>query len=82
MRRGMNGLAPLPNNNSPILLAFRYVILVITLDRLDDAVPLARALVAGRVRLLEVILRTPASPNDPRAIMPTVPDAAVGSGPC
>ena len=37
------------------------VIPVIVLQRLDDAVPLARALVAGGIRVLEVTLRTPAA---------------------
>ena len=35
------------------------VIPVLTIERLEDAVPLARALVAGGVRVLEVTLRTP-----------------------
>src|SRR5581483_4864786 len=40
------------------LAAHGPVIPVIVLDRIDDAVPLARALVAGGVRVLEVTLRT------------------------
>jgi 2-dehydro-3-deoxyphosphogluconate aldolase/(4S)-4-hydroxy-2-oxoglutarate aldolase len=62
------------------LLALGRVIPVITLDRLDDAVPLARALVAGGVRLLEVTLRTSAGLDGARAIMRAVPDAVVGIG--
>ena len=62
------------------LLALGRVIPVITLDRLDDAIPLARALVAGGVRLLEVTLRTPAGLDGARAIMRAVPDAVVGIG--
>ena len=34
------------------------IIPVLTIDRLEDAVPLAKALVAGGVRVLEVTLRT------------------------
>ena len=34
------------------------VIPVLTIERLEDAVPLAKALVAGGVRTLEVTLRT------------------------
>ena len=53
---------------------------VITLDRLDSTVPLARALVVDGVRLLEVALRTPAGLNGARAIMRVTPDAVVGTG--
>ena len=42
------------------LAALGPVIPVIVLQREADAVPLARALVAGGVRVLEVTLRTPA----------------------
>ncbi|MBV8095180.1 MAG: keto-deoxy-phosphogluconate aldolase, partial [Acetobacteraceae bacterium] len=42
-----------------ILRAAR-LIPVLTIERLDRAVPLARALVAGGVRTLEITLRTPA----------------------
>ena len=44
------------------------VIPVLTIERLEDAVPLARALVAGGVHVLEVTLRTPvaADAGDPR----------------
>ena len=42
------------------LLTIGRVIPVITIDRLADAVPLARALVAGGIRLLEITLRTKA----------------------
>ena len=62
------------------LLAIGRVIPVITLDRLEDAVPLARALVAGGVRLLEVTLRTTAGLGGAAAIMRAVPDAVVGIG--
>ena len=62
------------------LLALGRVIPVITLDQVEDAVPLARALVAGGVRLLEVTLRTPAGLDGAAAIMRAVPEAAVGIG--
>ena len=47
--------------NTLELAAHGPVIPVIVLDRVADAVPLARALVAGGVRVLEVTLRTPAA---------------------
>ena len=37
------------------------VIPVLVIDRVDEAVPLARALLAGGVQVLEVTLRTPAA---------------------
>ena len=56
------------------------VIPVIVLDRVEDAVPLARALLAGGVRVLEVTLRTPAALAAIEAIARGVPDAIVGAG--
>jgi 2-dehydro-3-deoxyphosphogluconate aldolase / (4S)-4-hydroxy-2-oxoglutarate aldolase len=56
------------------------VIPVIVLDDVAQAVPLARALVAGGVRVLEVTLRTPAGLASIRAIARDVPDAIVGVG--
>ncbi len=56
------------------------VIPVLTIERLEDAVPLARALVAGGVRVLEVTLRTPVAIEATRAIIAEVPDAVVGVG--
>ncbi|WP_028081975.1 bifunctional 4-hydroxy-2-oxoglutarate aldolase/2-dehydro-3-deoxy-phosphogluconate aldolase [Solimonas soli] len=53
---------------------------VIVIDRVDDAVPLARALVAGGVRVLEVTLRTPAAADAIRAMVEAVPEAIVGAG--
>lgn len=62
------------------LLAIGRVIPVITLHRLADAVPLASALVAGGVRLLEVTLRTEAGLACAEAIIRHVPEAIVGVG--
>jgi len=56
------------------------VIPVLTIERLEDAVPLARALVAGGVATLEVTLRTPVAIDAARAIMAEVPDAIGGIG--
>ena len=56
------------------------VIPVLTIERVEDAVPLARALVAGGVRVLEVTLRTPVAIEAAKAIMAEVPDAIVGIG--
>jgi 2-dehydro-3-deoxyphosphogluconate aldolase / (4S)-4-hydroxy-2-oxoglutarate aldolase len=56
------------------------VIPVLTIERLEDAVPLAKALVAGGVRVLEVTLRTPVAFEAARAILAVVPEAIVGIG--
>lgn len=56
------------------------VIPVIVLDRLADAVPMAEALVAGGVRVLEVTLRTPVALKCMEAIARAVPEAIVGAG--
>ena len=56
------------------------VIPVLTIERREDAVPLARALVAGGVRTLEVTLRTPVAIEAAKAMMAEVPEAVVGIG--
>lgn len=62
------------------LLNSAVVIPVLTIERLEDAVPLARALVAGGVRVLEVTLRTPVAIPAAKAIIADVPEAVVGIG--
>jgi 2-dehydro-3-deoxyphosphogluconate aldolase / (4S)-4-hydroxy-2-oxoglutarate aldolase len=56
------------------------VIPVIVLTEAAHAVPLARALVAGGIRMLEVTLRTPAALACIEAMARDVPDAVVGAG--
>jgi 2-dehydro-3-deoxyphosphogluconate aldolase/(4S)-4-hydroxy-2-oxoglutarate aldolase len=56
------------------------VIPVIVINRFDDAVPLAQALVDGGVKVLEVTLRTPIALRCMEAIAKAVPDAIVGAG--
>lgn len=56
------------------------VIPVIVLHDVADAVPLARALVAGGIRMLEVTLRTPQALQCIEAIAKEVPDAVAGAG--
>ncbi len=56
------------------------VIPVIVIEDEAQAVPLARALVAGGVRVLEVTLRTPVALAAVRAMTRAVPDAMVGVG--
>jgi 2-dehydro-3-deoxyphosphogluconate aldolase / (4S)-4-hydroxy-2-oxoglutarate aldolase len=56
------------------------VIPVITIESVEHAVPLARALVAGGLRCLEITLRTSAAPAAVVAIAENVPEAIVGVG--
>lgn len=55
------------------------VIPVIVIDRLEDAVPMAEALVAGGLPALEVTLRTPVALDAIKA-MAAVPGGIVGAG--
>ena len=56
------------------------VIPVIVLQRVQDAVPLAEALLAGGVKVLEVTLRTPVALQCIEAIARALPEAVVGAG--
>jgi 2-dehydro-3-deoxyphosphogluconate aldolase/(4S)-4-hydroxy-2-oxoglutarate aldolase len=56
------------------------VIPVIVIDEVKQAVPLARALVAGGLPVLEVTLRTPAAVDAIKAIKAEVEEAVVGAG--
>ena len=56
------------------------VIPVLTIEREAHAVPLARALLDGGLRLIEVTLRTPAAPAAIAAIVREVPQIVVGAG--
>ena len=68
---------PLPN---PAEVLRVPVVPVLTIERRSDAVPLARALVAGGLPVLEVTLRTPGALEAVRAIVAEVPEALVGIG--
>ena len=63
-----------------LLVAKTPVIPVLTIERAADAVPLARALVAGGLPVIEVTLRTKAALDAIRAIAAEVPDCVVGVG--
>ena len=69
---------PLPDPTA--LIAPVPVIPVLTIERLADAVPLARALAAGGLSVIEVTLRTPAALDAVRAIVAEVPQCGVGVG--
>ncbi len=61
-------------------LALAPVVPVMVIERVADAVPLARALVKGGLPVLEITLRTPAAMDAIRAIIAEVEGAIVGSG--
>jgi 2-dehydro-3-deoxyphosphogluconate aldolase/(4S)-4-hydroxy-2-oxoglutarate aldolase len=72
-------------SNAPAFTALQVmqdapVIPVIVLNDVAHAVPMARALVAGGVRMLEVTLRTPQALACMEAIARDVPEAVVGAG--
>jgi len=56
------------------------VVAVVVVERLADAVPMAKALVAGGVLAIEVTLRTPVALDAMRAIAAEVEGAQVGAG--
>jgi 2-dehydro-3-deoxyphosphogluconate aldolase/(4S)-4-hydroxy-2-oxoglutarate aldolase len=56
------------------------VIPVVTIERAEDAVPLARALRKGGLRAIEVTLRTPAAIEALRRIAADVPEIVAGAG--
>jgi 2-dehydro-3-deoxyphosphogluconate aldolase/(4S)-4-hydroxy-2-oxoglutarate aldolase len=53
---------------------------VMVIKNIDDAVPLAKALVAGGIRVLEITLRTPAALEAIKRISHDVEGAIVGAG--
>ncbi|QKV95245.1 bifunctional 4-hydroxy-2-oxoglutarate aldolase/2-dehydro-3-deoxy-phosphogluconate aldolase [Streptomyces sp. NA02950] len=69
---------PSPAAVSPLDLA--PVVPVVVLPDAADAVPLARALVAGGLPAIEITLRTPAAADAIRAVAEQVPEAVVGAG--
>jgi 2-dehydro-3-deoxyphosphogluconate aldolase / (4S)-4-hydroxy-2-oxoglutarate aldolase len=62
------------------LFALAPVVPVITIEEAKAAVPLARALVAGGLRVIEITLRTAQAVEAARAIIAEVPEAVVGIG--
>jgi 2-dehydro-3-deoxyphosphogluconate aldolase/(4S)-4-hydroxy-2-oxoglutarate aldolase len=66
--------------NTLELTTYGPVIPVIVLQQVEDAVPVAQALVDGGVRVLEVTLRTPVALHCIEAIARAVPQAVLGAG--
>ena len=66
--------------NTLELVNYGPVIPVIVINQLEDAVPMAQALVDGGVRVLEVTLRTSIALKCMEAIARSVPGAILGAG--
>jgi 2-dehydro-3-deoxyphosphogluconate aldolase/(4S)-4-hydroxy-2-oxoglutarate aldolase len=66
--------------NAAELLSLDPVIPIATVERLEDAVPMARAVLKGGLRTLEVTLRTPVALDAIEAIAREVPALMVGAG--
>ncbi|MGW7523977.1 bifunctional 4-hydroxy-2-oxoglutarate aldolase/2-dehydro-3-deoxy-phosphogluconate aldolase [Streptomyces sp. NPDC054783] len=72
--------SPLPSSSAASVLDLAPVVPVVVVSDAADAVPLARALVAGGLPAIEVTLRTPGALDAIRAIAAEVPEAVVGAG--
>ena len=72
----------MPQNTDALLpiMTGQSVIPVIVLDDAKDAVPLAKALVAGGLPAIEITLRTDAALESIRRVAAEVPEALVGAG--
>jgi 2-dehydro-3-deoxyphosphogluconate aldolase / (4S)-4-hydroxy-2-oxoglutarate aldolase len=62
------------------IVGMASVIPVLTVSDVADAIPLAQALIAGGLRVLEITLRTPVAISCIEAIRKAVPEAIVGVG--
>ncbi|QIQ21112.1 bifunctional 4-hydroxy-2-oxoglutarate aldolase/2-dehydro-3-deoxy-phosphogluconate aldolase [Zophobihabitans entericus] len=62
------------------VLSLGPVVPVIVIEKIEDAVPLAKALMAGGVKVLEVTLRTACGLDAIKKIIKEVPGAVVGAG--
>jgi len=71
---------PSLSSDSERLFDLAPVIPVVVVDSVDQAVPLARALVAGGIGVIEMTLRTDAGLEAIRAIAAEVPEITVGAG--
>lgn len=69
-----------PSDTAPGLLDRVPVVPVVVVDDLAQAVPVARALVAGGLPVIELTLRTPVALDAIRAIADEVPEILVGAG--
>ncbi|MET0355784.1 MAG: keto-deoxy-phosphogluconate aldolase, partial [Cellvibrio sp.] len=63
------------------ILKVAPVVPVMVVERIEDAVPLAKALYAGGLKVLEITLRTPCALDAITAMVEALPaDAVIGAG--
>jgi 2-dehydro-3-deoxyphosphogluconate aldolase/(4S)-4-hydroxy-2-oxoglutarate aldolase len=62
------------------LFAMGPIVPVLVIDKVEDALPIAEALLTAGIKVLEVTLRTPAALDVISAIAKELPEAVVGSG--
>ena len=62
------------------VLSASPVVPVLVVSKVEQAIPLANALIAGGIKVLEVTLRTPVALDVIKAIADNVPEAIVGAG--
>ncbi len=61
-------------------LANSIVVPVVVLDKVEDAVPTAKAMAAGGVDTMEITFRTACAPEAIRAVAENCPEVLVGAG--
>ena len=61
-------------------LAAAGIVPVVVLDKAEDAVPTARAMIAGGIDVMEITFRTAAAADSIRAVSKEVPEMLVGAG--
>ncbi len=61
-------------------LANAGVVPVVVLDKVEDAVPTAKAMLAGGIDVMEITFRTAAAPESIKAVAESCPDMFVGAG--
>ena len=61
-------------------MAAAGIVPVVVLDRAEDAVPTARAMLAGGIDVMEITFRTAAAADSIRAVASEVPEMLVGAG--
>ena len=61
-------------------LAGSIVVPVVVLDRVEDAIPTAKALAAGGVDTMEITFRTACAPEAIKAVAENCPEVLVGAG--
>jgi len=61
-------------------IADAKLIPIITIDRVEDAIPLAKAIIDGGLPVMEITFRTDAAEESIRTISKMVPEALIGAG--